>query len=234
MKTSSIIARHLLLMLLMVVAATTAAALRPTVLLADLREKVDLEALVPQAFGEWREVRQTSAYIINPQQAEMLSKLYSQTLSRTYVNNQGNAIMLSIAYGANQSDAVQLHYPEVCYPAQGFRVLSNERGTLQTEIGPIRVRRLVTELGNRTEPVTYWTTIGDKVVVGGLETKWAQMGHGFKGQIPDGLLFRVSSITRDSKAGHELQAKFAAQLVQALPAASRLRLAGAAVPLQAQ
>ena len=30
--------------------------------------------------------------------------------------------MLMIAYGESQSDRLQLHHPEVCYTAQGFRV----------------------------------------------------------------------------------------------------------------
>jgi EpsI family protein len=219
-------AKSIIMLTLMLIAASLAWALRPTVLIADLRPKVDLESLIPKQFGDWRELRQSNAQIINPQQAEMLTKLYSQTLSRTYVNSIGDTVMLSIAYGANQSDAVQLHYPEVCYPAQGFQVQTNIKGTLLTSEGPISVRRLTTTLGQRSEPVTYWTTIGDQVVTGGLGTKFAQMRYGFHGQIPDGLLFRVSSITRDAKAGHAIQQAFAAQLVSAVRPEDRIRLIG--------
>jgi EpsI family protein len=218
--------KFLVMLALMLVAASVAWALRPTVLIADLRPKVDLESLIPKQFGDWRELQRSNAQIINPQQAEMLTKLYSQTLSRTYVNSKGDAIMLSIAYGANQGDAVQLHYPEVCYPAQGFQVQTNIKGTLVTEEGAFPVRRLTTTLGQRFEPVTYWTTIGDQVVQGGLNTKLAQMQYGFKGQIPDGLLFRVSSITRDAQAGHAIQEAFAVQLVSAVKPENRIRLIG--------
>ena len=34
---------------------------------------------------------------------------------------RGRQIMLSIAYGEDQRDGMKLHYPEVCYPAQGFQ-----------------------------------------------------------------------------------------------------------------
>jgi len=195
-------------------------------LLADQRPKIDLELLIPSKFGDWRELKQSSAHIINPQEAEMLTKLYSQTLSRTYINASGEVIMLSIAYGENQSDAVQLHYPEVCYPAQGFQVTSNVKGQLTAGQHTIPVRRLTTVLGQRFEPVTYWTTLGDQVVQGGMNTKIAQMRYGFNGQIPDGLLFRVSSITRDSKAGHALQSAFATQLIEALAPEKRQRIIG--------
>jgi EpsI family protein len=220
--------KNVLLLLLMMTTAGIAWALRPHILIADLRPKVDLEELVPRQFGDWREFKQSNAQIINPQEAEMLSKLYSQTLTRTYVSAQGQMVMLSIAYGANQSDAVQLHYPEICYPAQGFQVQSNVKGVLDIGIGIIPVKRLMTALGTRSEPVTYWTTIGDQVVRGGLDTKFAQMRHGFKGEIPDGLLFRVSSINRDPSAGHELQGIFARQLILAMQPEARTRFVGIA------
>jgi hypothetical protein len=44
--------------------------------------------------------------------------------------------------------------------------------------------------------------------------------------IPDGLLFRVSSIDRDSSAAFVLQDAFAAQMMEGIPAALRPRLIG--------
>lgn len=134
--------------------------------------------------------------------------------------------MLSIAYGANQSDEVALHYPEVCYPAQGFQVYSNDKAVLATMSGDIRVRRLVTRLGERNEYVIYWSVLGDKAVQGGIETKLEQLKYGFKGQIPDGLLFRVSALDSDSAQAFALSEIFIAQLVATLPSSARLRLAG--------
>ena len=45
--------------------------------------------------------------------------------------------------------------------------------------------------------MTYWTMIGSKTALG-VEKKIAEMRYGMKGIIVDGLLFRVSSIDRDS------------------------------------
>lgn len=215
-----------LLFVLMVGAAACAYAMTPRIYLADQRPKVELAELIPTSFGDWREVRQSSGQIINPQQTALLEKLYSQTLSRSYINSQGVVIMLSIAYGANQSDGVALHYPEVCYPAQGFQLQANQPIELETKQGKIVGRRLMTRLGQRNEPVTYWSTLGDKVVRSGFKTKLAQLNYGFNGLIPDGLIFRVSSINRDPSQGYADQSLFINDLIDTLPPASRKRLAG--------
>ena len=102
--------------------------------------------------------------------------------------------MLALAYGKDQRDAMQVHYPEVCYPAQGFALQEKQIGTLATERGAIPVTRILTNLGQRIEPVTYWTTVGDRVVQTGLQKKLAEMSYGLSGKIPDGMLIRVSSI----------------------------------------
>lgn len=219
-------AKFIAMFLLMLAAAGMAWAFHPTVLIASSRPKVVLAELIPLQFGDWRELPQSAAHIINPQQTELLSKLYSQTLSRSYVNKDGMVVMLSIAYGESQSDGIALHYPEVCYPAQGFQVLWSRKDLLDTSEGSIAVKRLMTTLGNRSEPVTYWSTLGDRVVYGGLNTKLEQLKFGFRGEIPDGLIFRVSSISRDAGEGHDLQSRFIRDMVGTLPAPTRLRLAG--------
>jgi EpsI family protein len=214
------------MLFLMVTAAATAHVERPTIYLADQRAKVNLEDLVPSEFGDWRELKQSSGQIINPQQTELLKKLYSQTLTRSYANSQGIVIMLSIAYGASQSDGVALHYPEVCYPAQGFQLQAIANVDVRTEHGSIPAKQLMTRLGNRNEPVTYWSTLGDTVVRGGMNTKLAQLEYGFAGKIPDGLIFRVSSINRDPIKGYADQTMFIQQFLASLPPPSRLQLAG--------
>ena len=218
--------KNIVLMVLMLASAGLGAMLRPTELMADAREKIDLETMVPQDFGDWKALKQSSGQIINPQQTELLSKLYAQTLSRTYLHPDGSMIMLSIAYGTNQSDGLALHYPDVCYPAQGFKVKSNQKAELSTTLGSIRVRQLETELGNRHEPVTYWSTIGNHLVQGGTETKMTQLEYGFKGQVPDGLIFRVSSITRNTALAYKVQEQFVGELLEALTPQHRQFLAG--------
>lgn len=199
---------------------------RPTAKAADKGKSISLEATVPKGFGDWTELQESGAQVVNPQTQELLDKLYSQLLTRTYVNKNGYRIMLSLAYGDDQRGGLQAHRPEVCYPAQGFKLGKVEDGTLATNFGNIDVRRLTTRIGARNEPVTYWLTTGDQVVKTAIEKRIAQIRLGLTGQIPDGLLFRISSIDDDNVRGFEMQQKFAAEMMSAVPAATRKQLSG--------
>lgn len=212
---------------LMTSAAAIATVMTPTRRIVDTLPKLDIEASIPEAFGDWQIDKRSGGGVVNPQQTEMLNQLYSQIVTRTYVNSAGYRIMLSIAYGEDQRDSNQLHYPEVCYPAQGFQVTSNRKMMLSTAFGDIPVRRLETHLSQqRYEPITYWTTVGERAVTGGARKKFAEMEYGLRGEIPDGLLFRVSSIDRDSSAAFSRQANFIEELLPFIDGGVRKRISG--------
>ncbi len=218
--------KSLLLLVLMLIASASAVALRPSTKVTDQRPPINLAKMIPAQFGDWREEQQNAAYVVNPQQEEMIEKIYSETLSRTYVNASGYRIMLSIAYGGDQSRATQVHKPEVCYPAQGFQLLNKTETTMASPFGPLRVTRIDTQLRQRHEPVTYWITVGDRIVRGNVEKKLAEMHFRFAGEIPDGLLFRVSSIDPETARAYDIQAGFVNQLLAVLTPEQRRRLAG--------
>lgn len=212
---------------MMASAAAVATVMTPTKRIVDVLPKLNLEAAIPEQFGDWKLDTRAMGGVVNPQQTELLNQLYSQILTRTYYNAHGYRVMLSIAYGEDQRDGNQLHYPEVCYPAQGFQVTSNRKGFIETSRGKIPVRRLESNLSqNRFEPITYWTTIGSQALTGGATKKIAEMRYGLKGEIPDGLLFRISSIDRDSDAAFAIQERFVNQLIPAIPNEVRPRIAG--------
>jgi EpsI family protein len=217
--------RNFLLLILMLAASGIALALRPTEKIAQ-ESTIDLETMIPRAFDDWREVKQNTVPMVDPQQQEMIDKIYTQTLDRTYVNTDGYRIMLAIAYGDDQRDSMQIHYPEVCYPAQGFTLEAKVAGNLTTASGLIPVTRIQTSLGQRNEPVTYWTTIGDQVFQGGIQKKLAEMRYGLNGQIPDGMLVRISSIDPETAHAYEMQTKFADQMLRALTPQNRQKLYG--------
>jgi len=216
-----------LVLALMLLSAGAAAVWTPTVLLADLRPEVQFSEVIPATFGPWHELPHSSVQIIDPSLQQSLNALYSQTLTRTYVHAQGYRIMLSMAYGKTQRADLQLHHPEVCYPAQGFAISSNQVGTMSTPFGALPVRRLETQLGReRAEPVTYWALVGDTVVLNSVARKKVAMRYGMQGQIADGLLFRVSSIDKDSNNAFAQQALFTRDLLQVLTVEQRHRVAG--------
>jgi EpsI family protein len=164
----------------------------------------------------------------DPEQQTMLEKIYDQTLARTYVNRDGQRVMLSIAYGGDQSKALQLHLPEVCYVAQGFQMLKDRSSQLATRFGAVPVKRLVARQGQRNEPITYWVTIGDKAVLSGIEQKLQRLAYGLSGKIPDGMLVRVSTIGANEDDAWRLQDRFVNQMLAAMSARDRTRLLGVA------
>lgn len=158
----------------------------------------------------------------------MLDEIYSQTLSKTYVDSTGYRIMLSIAYGGDQSRDLQVHRPEVCYSAQGFKLSHQEKVSLQIGDTKVPAMRLQTQLGARVEPLTYWVRIGNKIVRGNLEQGFARLSYGIRGLIADGLLFRVSSIDPDPAKAYDKQERFASDLTKALMETDRPSLIGTA------
>lgn len=204
-----------------------ATAWRPTAHLADTRPKVNLETLFPKAFGEWRVDDRMPVQLISPDTQAALDKIYNQTLSRTYVNGKGERIMLSVAYGGDQSDATRAHRPEVCYPAQGFQILrGGGAGQLSLPGQQLSVRQLVAGLGARNEPITYWITVGDRVAVSGPQQKLAQLAYTTRGVVPDGMLVRVSSIDKNVEQAFELQHQFVIAMAASLPPDTRALVIG--------
>lgn len=217
----------LMVALLMVAGSAVATWRRPTVYLADQIGQPNLQTLFPSAFGHWNVSAGQTPILPAPDVQAVLDAIYNQVLARTYVNADGEAIMLTIAYGGDQSDGMSAHRPEACYPAQGFAVTANQVGTLR--IGPrdIPVRRLMTQRDWRYEPVTYWVAVGHEVVTTGVGQKLAQMRYGLRGVIADGMLVRVSSIDADAAHAHAIQAEFLDELARALDARSLDRVFGA-------
>ena len=219
--------KHLVIGLCMFAAAGLALALKPTYKVVDSGPRIDLEVLIPKAFGDWKIDETIVPLIADPELQAKLDKIYNQTLTRTYVNPHGERVMLSIAYGGDQSDTMAVHKPEVCYPAQGFQILKSPTvGFFSTGEGSIPVKRLVATQGQRIEPITYWTTVGDNVSVSGMERKLQQLKYGLTGKIPDGLLFRVSSIQADDAKAYQTQDTFARDLLKAMTPSGRQRIIG--------
>lgn len=217
-----------LLLALMLCTATMALLIKPTQRLADSKPQVSLERMIPTSFGDWSEIAGASQQIVNPQELKILNALYSQTLSRTFVNSNGYRIMLSVAYGGDQSRDLGVHRPEVCYAAQGFQLSNQHKTNLQLGNVEVPAMRMQTRLESRFEPVTYWIRIGDKVVRGNLELGFARLSYGVKGQIADGLLVRLSSIDADAPRAFKMQDTFARDLSLAVRQADLPTLLGSA------
>ena len=189
---------------------------------------LDLEQMIPAAFGDWRVEPDEEPIAPTADVQANLDRLYNQVVSRTYVNSQGERMMLAVAYGGDQSDALKAHRQEACYRAQGFDIVALAHGRYATAGRDIPVTRMHAVRGDRSEPVTYWFTMGDSVVLGRLERLKVQLRHGFAGRIPDGMLVRVSSLSADPQAAYAAHESFMSGLVGAVPSEQASRLVGTA------
>ncbi len=198
-------------------------------MLADATPKITLETSVPAAFGDWKIDPDTAAMVPSSVQQEKIAMIYSQTLSRTYVNSRGQRIMLSIAYGSNQTQQMRAHRQEVCYAAQGFQINALRSEELVVDGVPVPVTRMVAANGPRNEPVTYWFTMGSSVVRSYLDRQVAQLKYALSDFIPDGYLFRVSTIDPDERASFQIQDAFVNDLMKSLDPNVRAKLLGAPV-----
>lgn len=184
----------------------------------SLLGKAKLEDLVPRAFGAWSELPSNS--VVVPQSDDSLAaRLYAQTVTRVFVNNSdGTGVMALFAYGDTQSDQLQLHRPEVCYPAFGFAVIESVPVNIALSQGAvIPARRLTAQSALRTEHVAYWTRIGEYLPQNGDEQRSAKLRTAFQGIVPDGILVRISNLQTTPEDGFAVNQRFAAQLIDAMP-----------------
>jgi EpsI family protein len=183
--------------------------------------------MIPEQFMGWQALSRISPLVSDPRVASQVEETYTETVERVYRGPGNQMVMLSVAYGTHQlHDRLQAHRPEYCYRAQGFTIEQSLDTSIQTDVGPLRVRRLLTRRAERFEPVTYWMMVDRRAVLPGLERQLAQLAHGLRGEIPDGLLVRVSSLASTPNEAWSLHELFITDLLRVLPPAHLGRLAG--------
>ncbi|MEQ1685923.1 MAG: exosortase-associated protein EpsI, B-type [Burkholderiaceae bacterium] len=187
---------------------------------------VDLDTLLPREFGDWRVDASTEAFVRPAAQQGKAYKIYDQVFERTFVNSNGQRIMVSAAFGRKQSASMQMHRPEVCYPSGGFKVEGLEPVQLTLAGQAVAATRLHAFLPGRSEPITYWTLLGDVVVADSTAFRLRQISFGMRRQLLDGLLMRVSSIDAEPARAYALQSRFADELVRAMRPAERVKVIG--------
>jgi EpsI family protein len=203
--------------------ALAALLVSPKHLMAADLGPISLATEVPTEFGDWTP-DVGSNRIVDPVGAEASTTVYSQTLSRTYMNSLGDRVMLSIAYGDNQR-LTKLHIPEGCYVSQGFHIAKVKDTSVDLSKGEIAVREFEATMGDaRVESVTYWIIYGDRVASKGLSGRRTLYELELGGKIPDGLVIRVSSIGRNVEKQFATQRGFLEALSMALSQPARLRL----------
>jgi len=210
----------------MLAAALLAVAIEPHKLMARTQDVFDIDAHVPHAFGDWAALPGVQA--LRPPPDGLEAAIYNQEVSRAYVDREGHVIMLMIAYGESQSERLQLHHPEVCYEAEGFRVTRPVTSTFDWSASapPIVLTRLVATREDRLEPISYWMRIGYDVTNSNWARNALKLEYGLRGWIPDGALFRVSTVGLPPDISFKVQDKFIRDLVNDAPAETRTFMVG--------
>lgn len=209
-----------------VVAAGLAYQLKPRkkVLLLEHAKMADI---VPVTFGSWSAAADPN--LVTPDTTGKLAALlYSELVSRIYTNEQtGREVMMLIAYGDTQSDLLQLHRPESCYPAVGY----NLKMTAPADIplgGPAVLpgRKVVAVKGDRQENIVYWTRLGEYLPNSSRAQKVDRLRTAMSGYIPDGALFRFSDLGADADGSVDRLENFIRELMTSIAPAKRRALVG--------
>jgi len=215
-----------------VITFTAAQQLVPVILAQS--NPLPLAQSLPPSFGDWREVQGVA-------QAELataddggksIDQPYDDVLMRTYVNSAGVQMMVALATSREQRQDVKIHLPEVCYPAQGYKVLNMTPTTFAVGPGGSTVpgKHLLTEGQNRLEAVSYWVRISDSYPQGGLAMRMKIFRDGLAGKLADGILVRASMVVRnesEAAQAYATQQKFLAEMVRVVDARAPALVAAA-------
>lgn len=186
----------------------------------DYLGKQKLENIVPKTIGRWQFV--TTSGLVIPPEDQLSQMIYSQLLTRVYSDGQSPPIMLLVAQSAKQDGVVQIHRPEVCYPAGGYQlspVVDHKvplGGTAQ-----LSTNQLTATSEDAVEQILYWTRIGDRLPQSWAEQRMAVARDNIAGKIPDAVLARVSTINPDKRAATAYMEGFIQALIGSVSESAR-------------
>jgi EpsI family protein len=186
-----------------------------------------IDAILPRAFGDWTST-DTTDLVAPTEPGGLAARLYGETVGRIYRQaSSGAQIMALVAHGDTQSDDLQLHRPEICYPAFGFTITASR--PVETPLAPgvsLPSRALVARVTDRQEVVLYWTRLGEFLPQSRREQQIDRLRTALHGEIGDGVLVRLSVDSPDTGGAIALMQGFAASMVRAMAPGDRSALIG--------
>lgn len=212
---------------MMLVGLPLAMALKPTHFIADSKPMLVLEKVVPITLPNWQELKNFQAIVPDPTVRAVIEATYSQTLTRGFINGNGQIMLLTIAYGRDQnSESTAAHRPEFCYAGAGFQM--TQLGTKLFNLGnnQLTVRHMLAQRAAYQEKISYWVTLDETATLPGMGRKLAQIRYGLSGRIADGMLVRLSSPNMSDEEALKMHAAFLAELHDAISPGFRSRIFG--------
>jgi EpsI family protein len=213
---------------LMLITMIIAIVMRPDYENLDESVKLVLEEIIPENFGQWSELKTNQIsqvdLLVNREGEATTDSPYDDVLMKTFINDNGEQVMLALAYGRTQKQEVKIHRPELCYQAQGFDVKSLSNISLNILGNEIPAKQMTADALQRDEKVLYWIRIGDTISQSPWQTRWSIFQQGLKGEIADGMLIRTSQTFTgdyDDESSLEIQKQFLSDLMNSLPVSQR-------------
>ena len=213
-RSPSLNRRNLIIGGILLSASGIAFARQPEVAAAPVESKA-FQSLVPKQFGKWQSA-EASDVILPPPDA-LRDRLYDNLVTRAYTAPGQTPVMLLLAYNNAQDGVLQVHRPEVCYPVGGFK-LSETREIPLAAGGDTIPANFFTAVGpDRVEQVAYYTRLGTAYPRTWAEQRLAVMRANLAGDIPDGMLMRVSLLGQNAASAQAELEEFASSFIAAAP-----------------
>jgi EpsI family protein len=193
-------------------------------------DKARLNPLFPWKIGDWQ--YQTSSGLVLPPPDQMSDRLYNAIITRYYASPTQLPVMLLVAYNGIQDGMLQVHRPEVCYPAAGYQIDHEELLPLDAG-GGVNVpgHYIAAHSVSRHEQLIYWTRIGNDFPTEWWQQHLAVAKENLKGRVPDGVLIRISTSAPDDATAIRTLKAFLDPMFKALsPTARRLLFGEAGAP----
>lgn len=178
-----------------------------------------LDQIVPPTIGRWKFV--TTSGLVVPPEDQLSKTLYSQLLTRVYSDGKSPPIMLLVAQSAGQVGILQIHRPETCYPAGGYKLSPVVLNPITVGNIVVPVNSLAASADGTTERIFYWTRIGNQLPASWAQQRLAIAEQNLRGIIPDAILVRVSTIENDAADAHQRLTRFVQALIESIPAVNR-------------
>lgn len=188
----------------------------------DLLGKRKVETLIPEAIGRWRFYSKSG--LVVPPADQLSDALYSQLLTRVYLAEDALPIMLLVAQSSGQTGILQVHRPEYCYPAGGFKLSGKTTLPVRLPGSVLETTALSAHADDRIEQLLYWTRVGNDMPLTWAQQRWSVARANLRGDVPDAVMVRVSTLTPDRDAGLAALTEFTRSLFASVPAEVRRML----------
>ena len=195
---------------------------------ADWMSPPGLAQAIPEKFGAWSIIPNAPVQVnpaVSQPGARTQKQPYDEVVLRTYGNQSGRQVMLTVAYAYRLQQEVKIHRPPVCYAAQGFEIKSLTPVTLDLPSSragePFTALRMEASRHGWQELVLYWIRVGDQHSESVVASRLHILARGLMGQATDGVLVRVSAVRHPGESTADINLRLEAFLRELYPAVER-------------